>query len=95
MDRTLERSLRGRFEGEAALAGSTRARDRDQANIGAREQLLRGGEVVLPADEAMMECGQRRATERREWGEVHGEPRSDELVERLAARDCLSRWSPR
>ena len=48
VNRPLEGGFRGRLEREAALACPTWTRDRDQADIGTCEQLLRGREVVAP-----------------------------------------------
>ena len=86
MHGTLDCGLRGRFEREAALARSTRPGDRDEANVGPGEEGLRSREVVAPADEAVVEGGQHRASERRKRREALGEAGRNELIERSGAR---------
>jgi hypothetical protein len=89
VDGTFDRSRCGCFECEATLPGAARPGDRDEPNIGTGKQGLRMGEIVPPADEAVVEGGQRCASKRREWREALIEARDHELVERLGGRDVL------
>ena len=77
------------FERQPALASSAWAGDRDEPNVGAGQQGLRFGEVAASADEAMVECGQRRTSQRRQRREALLETRCDELEKSLRGGHVL------
>src|SRR5262249_57820108 len=79
----------GRLGREPTLPRPAGPGDRDEPHVVAREELLDAGEVVLPADETMVERGQRGAAERLEWRGGLFEIRGGELGERLLPRGVL------
>ena len=60
----------------------------------AGQQGLRFGEVAAAADEAMVQCGQRRASERRERREALLETRARRAGTEPGSGDVLSLWLP-
>ena len=89
VNRSLERGRCRRLQGEPALAGSTRAGDRHEPHVGAAEQRLDRRQVVLTADESMMQRRQCRTAERPGRRERLSQAVCDELVEALLLRDVL------
>ena len=64
VNRSLDGGRCRRLQGEPTLAGSTRAGDGHEPHVGAAEQRLDRRQVVLTADESMMQRRQRRSAER-------------------------------
>ena len=89
----VNRALHGpqpdRLEREPALAGAPGPCDRHEPHVRTGEQRQDRGQVLAPADEAVMQCREHRPSQRAKRRERHRQAGGDELEELLGGRDVL------